>query len=97
MGSAGLLCNTDRSDCCGRSDHPAMAVQGHWYRPNMTKVMGFGIEYTVHPTRDFFFRDRGSGVIRLNRYGNPTDRGRFRCEIPNASDVNVTLYVNIGE
>jgi hypothetical protein len=33
----------------------------------------------------------------LNRYGNPTERGRFRCEVPNAAGDMVTVYVNIGE
>jgi hypothetical protein len=36
-------------------------------------------------------------VVRLNRQGNPTERGRFHCEVPNAAGVNVTVYVNIGE
>ena len=96
-GDAGLLCNTDRSDCCARSDHPTMAVQGHWYRPDMTEVMSFIVEDTANPTRNFFSRDRGTGVIRLNSIGNPPERGRFRCEIPDANGVTVTLYVNIGE
>jgi hypothetical protein len=33
----------------------------------------------------------------LNRYGNPSERGRFRCEVHNAADALVTVYVNIGE
>jgi hypothetical protein len=33
----------------------------------------------------------------LNRYGTPPQRGRFRCEVANAADVMVTVYVNIGE
>jgi hypothetical protein len=36
-------------------------------------------------------------VVRLNRYGNSSERGRFRCEVPNAAGDNVTVYVNIGE
>ena len=35
--------------------------------------------------------------MRLYRQGSPTERGRFRCEIPNAINVNATLYVNIGK
>ena len=98
-GSTGLLCNTDRSDCCGRGDHPAMALQGHWYRPDMTEVMSFGAEDAANPTRNFFSRDRGTGIVRLNRNGSPpaADRGRLRCEIPDANGDTVTLYVNIGE
>ena len=94
---SGLHCNTDRSDCCRGSDHPNYVAQGHWYRPNGSEVMSFTVEDGITPTRSFFSRDRVAGIIRLNRNGIPPDRGRFRCEIPNADGVNVTLYVNIGE
>jgi hypothetical protein len=33
----------------------------------------------------------------LNRYGNPSERGRFHCEVPNAAGDMVTVYVNISE
>ena len=33
----------------------------------------------------------------MNRQGDPPERGRFRCEVPNADSVLVTMYVNIGE
>jgi hypothetical protein len=33
----------------------------------------------------------------LNRYGDPSESGRFRCEVPNAAGDRVTMYVNIGE
>jgi hypothetical protein len=36
-------------------------------------------------------------MVRLNRYGNPSERGRFHCEVPSAAGVNVTMNVNIGE
>ena len=98
MGSAGLHCNTDRSDCCRSADNPSGGAQGHWYLPNGIEVMSYTIEDVGRPEPDnFFSRDMRTGVIRLNRNGNPTDRGRFRCEIPDANGVTVTLYVNIGE
>ena len=37
--SGGLLCNTDRSDCCRSSDG---AAQGHWYHPDGTQVGIYG-------------------------------------------------------
>ena len=37
------------------------------------------------------------GVVRLNRLGDPPERGRFRCEVPNADGDMVAMYVNIGE
>ena len=99
IGSTGLHCNTNRSDCCRGSDHPEGVAQGQWYRPDGSEVMSFGIEdaANIGPNRNFFSRDRRTGIVRLNRHGDPSERGRFHCEIPNASGVNVTLYVNIGE
>ena len=90
-GSSGLHCNTNRSDCCRGADG---GPHGHWYHPDGREVMSYTAEnYAVN----FFFRDRATGTVRLNRNGNPTDRGRFRCEIPDANGVTMILYVNIGE
>ena len=97
MGSTGLHCNTDKSDCCRDSDHLSGVSQGHWYRPDGSEVMSYSARSYYDYYWNFFSRDRRAGVVRLNRNGNPWDRGHFRCEIPNASGVNVTLYVNIGE
>ena len=87
-GSGGLLCNTD---CCRVSDG---APQGQWYFPGPP---GGQVLIENMGTRDFFYRDRGDGVVRLNRRNNPTERGRFRCEIPDAAGDLMNLYVNIGE
>ena len=92
-GAGGLLCHTDRSDCCRASDGLA---QGHWYLPDRSQV-GSYTEEDTGPPRNFFSRNRGAGIVRLNRFGNPPERGRFRCEVPNAADDTVTMYVNIGE
>ena len=70
--------------------------QGHWYLPDGTQVGSF-TQKKDDPTLNFFSRDRHTGVVRLNRQGNPMERGRFRCEVPNAAGVNVIVYVNIGE
>ena len=93
----GLLCNTDRSDCCRGADATDGVAQGHWYRPNGNQVGSFTQEKDNDPTSNFFSRNRGAGVVRLNRIGDPPERGRFRCEVPNDAGVNVTVYVNIGE
>ena len=96
-----LLCNTDRSDCCRSGDHPNGIAQGHWYRPDGIEVMSFTTEDAANPgpPRNFFYRSRGTRIVRLSRRGNPpqSQRGRFRCVIPDASGMDVTLYVNIGE
>ena len=93
----GLHCNTDRSDCCRSADHPSGVAQGHWYHPDGSQVGIFSTEDSNNPNGNFFSRDRSTGRVRLNRSGNPPQRGRFHCEIPNASGVIVTLYINIGE
>ena len=88
----GLLCITDSSGCCRGSDNPNGGGQGEWYFPNGSLVAIQGTRY-----RDIFYRNRGARLVRLNRVGNPPERGRFRCEVPNAAGVMVTIYVNIGE
>ena len=95
----GLQCNTDRSDCCRGSDNPNGGAQGQWYYPDGREVRSFTEEDTGSTLRNFFSRDRGDGIVRLNRFGNPPEgnRGRFRCEIPDANGVIVTIFVNIGE
>ena len=95
--SSGLYCITDRSDCCRSFDATDGVAQGHWYRPDGTQVGSFTQEKDNDPTSNFFSRNRGAGVVRLNRVGDPPERGRFRCEVSNAAGVNVTVYVNIGE
>ena len=97
--NSSLHCHTDRSGCCRGIDAPDGAAQGHWYRPNGTQVRSFALEEAINfrATRNFFYRNRGVGVVRLNRIGTPPERGRFCCEVPNADGANVTVYVNIGE
>ena len=95
--SDGILCNTDRSDCCRASDNPNGGAQGHWYRPNGDEVLSYTQELANNSRGQFFARNRGSGIVRLYSQGDPSERGQFRCEIPNASGNNETRYVNIGE
>ena len=97
VGVSGLYCNTDRSGCCRGSDAPDGVAQGHWYLSDGTQAGSYTQEIANDPTGNFFTRDRLTGVVRLNRYGNPPERGRFHCEVPNAAGVMVTMYVNIGE
>ena len=96
-----LLCVTDLVDCC-ESPH---TVYGDWYDPDGHRVRPDAGNYSAA-----FRANRGPnqvingrqfyGSIRLyRRYSNPLERGRFRCELPNATDpsVNQTLFVNICE
>ena len=94
----GILCNTDRNSCCRASDNPNGGAQGHWYDPEGNEVGSYTDEYTAeNGYANFFARNRGSGIVRLYRSGSPSERGQFRCEIPNASGNTETRYVNIGE
>ena len=95
--SSSLRCNTNRSGCCRASDASDRVAQGHWYLPDGTRVESFSQEVASDRTRNFFSRDRLTGVVRLHRYGDPSERGRFRCEVPSADGDMVTMYVNIGE
>ena len=88
---SGLLCHTDRSGCCRSGDG---AAHGQWYFPGQP---GDQVGTQGGRTGDFFYRNRGTGVVRLNRRGNPTETGRFRCEVMNDAGDMVTMYVNIGE
>ena len=85
---AALLCHTDKTDCCNAHNRA-----GEWYYPNGTTV---GIRYTGEANLEFY-RDRGTRVVRLNhRQGISTERGCFRCEIPDSRDILQNIYINIG-
>ena len=85
---AALQCTTDRADCCRRDDGTAA---GQFYFPNGTQVpiSGGDLSHT-------YYRNRGTGFIRLNRRSVAMETGQFRCEIPDASGTIVNLFINIG-
>ena len=89
-----LLCRTNLEQCCNADQQNLPAPLGEWYRPN-----GVLIDFDITGHGTTFRRARGLGVVRLWRRNNPPERGRFRCEIPNAANPNVnqTLYVHICE
>ena len=95
MNDGGLLCITNRIECCRGADNPNGGAQGYWYFPNGNAV---GIRGD-HTTGDFFYRNRDARIVRLNRFGTstPPERGRFSCVVPNATGDMMTVYVNIGE
>ena len=93
-----LLCVTDLGDCC---NYPHTR-QGDWYYPNGSIV-------SFDSGGDKFRRNRGAnqvindqqfyGSVRLWHQGNPPERGRFRCELPNSANPfsNRILYAHIRE
>ena len=87
-----LNCRTDLEACCN-AGQPNVAAPGvgEWYYPNGTALTFDGADGAT------FRRNRGSMNVRLWRRATPPERGRFRCELPNAQNVNQTVYVNICE
>jgi hypothetical protein len=96
---AALLCVTDLVGCCQSPQR-----RGDWYYPD-----GRRVQFDGHPSNAVFRRNRGQnyvingrqlyGSVRLWRRFSPTERGRFRCELPSAANpsFNQTLYANICE
>ena len=79
-----LLCLTDRTACCRP---PASNTTGNWHFPNGTRVPSSGAQSDFH-------RTRGQMVVRLNRRkGGAT--GIYSCEIPDAMNVNPTIYIGV--
>ncbi len=91
----GLLCHTNKMDCCGSGQVSGGDILGHWFFPNGTVVNSRSSNLNAGRT-DFFFRNRFQSVVRLLRVGQPLETGFFRCEVPDASNTNQSLYVNIG-
>ena len=82
-----LLCLTNDTNCC-TGDQTGGAPVGIWRFPN-----GMGVPTLSSLGRGTGFgRDRGQSVVRLHRQNNPSERGRFRCEL-----LGDTIYVNVCE
>ena len=85
MSDTAVLCMTDKEGCC--RDPPGRA--GEWYFPNNDSFENMA------SGRDFY-RDRGQGVVRLNRRNNammPT--GSFCCIIPDRNNVSRRLCIMV--
>ena len=83
-GGRALLCVTDRSSCCSGAGRA-----GEWYYPDGRRV-------NIQGAREDFYRNRGVKIVRLNRARNiiaPT--GRYRCEVPDASGIIQSIFINI--
>lgn len=90
-GDAALQCTTDSTTCCSNIA-PEMRG-GEFYFPDDTLV-----PIMLALSSQGYYRNRGSQLIRLNRWANGTNAttGLFRCEIPAASGTTVSLFVSIG-
>ena len=86
-----LQCITDVVDCCG-SDLESGTVRtkrGDWYYPNGSRVeFGGGTRFLANRgPNEVINGQQFYGSVRLfRRFSGITERGRFFCELPNATD-----------
>ena len=84
-GDNALHCKTDKEECCGTVPNRF----GEFYYPN-------GVLVPVARRQHGFYRNRGDQVVRLNRRESATSpTGTYRCEIPNADDEVVKIYITL--
>ena len=90
-----LLCHSNKTYCCDiKSVNRPEDRAGEWhFSCNESINMGIGI---LRQRTNAFYRKRGPSTVLLNRRGNPSQRGCFRCEVPDANDVSQIIFVNIG-
>ena len=90
-GDNALLCLTGNAQCCRASDSTNDVLPGEWYLPN-----GSLVPDGVDASRDIF-RNRGPSVVRLNRRNNATSpTGVYRCEVPDASATNRSVFIGVN-
>ena len=84
-GENALICKTDLVNCCGTQPNRF----GEFYYPN-------GVQVPIRNRGQGFYRNHGEQEIRLHRKeGVTAPRGRFRCEIPDASRDLQTIYIEL--
>ena len=83
-----LLCITNLTACC-RLPYTGVngSVIGNWFFPNGTRVPSGG-------SQSDFYRTRGQMVVRMHRRRGGVE-GIYRCEIPDAMNVNQTIYIGV--
>ena len=87
-GGDALLCITNRTACCRKSDSGEMrSVSGNWYFSNGTRVPGAGGELDI-------YRTRGQMVVSMHRRRGGVD-GVYCCEIPDAMNVTQIKYTGV--
>ena len=83
-----LLCITNQTACCQPPYTGEMGpTLGNWFFPNRTRVPCAGLGSDI-------YRTRGQMVVYLHRVGGG-EEGMYRCEIPDAMNVNQTIYIGV--
>ena len=87
-----INCSTDLEACCHRDQRNLSEGLGYWYYPDGSRVI-------YETNGQTYRRSRSQSNVHLFRRGSssPPERGRFHCVVPNAQNVNQTVYVNICE
>ena len=84
-GEEALYCKTDKEVCCGTVPNRF----GLFYYPS-------GVQVPISRAGQTFYRNRGEQLIRLNRRGDTlSPTGKYRCEIPDASDITQNVYITL--
>ena len=84
-----LLCRTNSTKCCRKSDTNSEIALGRWFFPNGTIVPS----ETTKPDWDFH-RTRGKMMVRMHRRRGGVE-GIYRCEIPDSTNVTQTIYIGV--
>ena len=85
-GDDALLCKTNQTACC-RPPYTDEIGVGNWFFPIGTRVPSSGAQLD-------FYRTRGQMVVALHRRRDGVE-GIYRCEIPDAMNVNQTIYIGV--
>ena len=85
-----LFCLTPSLECCSGSETSnAASVTREWYLPDSTPLTS---------DNSPFIRSQVSSAVSLHRdlfSNNTVSSGVYRCEIPDASGINQSIYVGI--
>ena len=87
-GHNSLLCITNLTACCRPPYTSEMKLAiGNWFFPNGTRVVSAGNNWD-------FYRTRGQMVVNMIRRVGGED-GIYHCVIPDAENVNQTIYIGV--
>ena len=84
-----LFCVTDETACCRPpyTDSTGLVLRGNWFFPNGTRVSSSGLQWDFH-------RTRGQSVVFLQRRRGG-EEGIYHCTIPDAMNVDQTIYIGV--
>ena len=87
-GDDALLCITNHTACC-RPPYTGVngSAIGNWFFPNGSRVPSSGNQTDFH-------RTRSQMVVLLHRRRGGVE-GIYRCVIPDAMNVNQTIYIRV--